>query len=387
MFFRDKIESRYLHSPYFEEVKLFTPILIYYFLISISAILLRHFLLGFNIMGNLGYFVSAFTSLICFYLLYKRQPKLSLYLFLWIIVIAILYGIFKNVKSGSAVTFIPAFILFVLTFKTRRLAVFLVFFFTTVLIVHYALVYYFYHQQNLLVFIDSLVANIVMIVLVLTVMKRNKNISRYQKIMLKEIRHRVGNNLQIVTSMLQLKMFETSDPFLSESLKDLNRRIFTMSLLHKKLTDTIDLHYLPLLSYLKELSVFLKETYNQQKSTFSFRVHSNKISLQNFSPLSLVLSEIFGRFLEKANKLNKSIQTNFLLNQIGDELYLKIESPDLTLDEAFLKGSSFQKDFIAALLKQISAQISIKQEEEKLSIAINFPLLLEDNGTESLLKL
>src|SRR5690606_19805554 len=72
-------------------------------------------------------------------------------------------------------------------------------------------------------------------------------------VMLREIHHRVKNNLQVITSLLRLQSRETHDPKTLELFKDSTNRVVAMALIHDKMYQTKDLAKINLEEYLRTL--------------------------------------------------------------------------------------------------------------------------------------
>ena len=85
-----------------------------------------------------------------------------------------------------------------------------------------------------------------------------------KEILLKEIHHRVKNNLQVVSSLLNLQSYEVENKEVVHVLQEGKERIMTMALLHKMLYESADLNELNLHDYVKELSDNLKAGFGNQ---------------------------------------------------------------------------------------------------------------------------
>ncbi|PWR69833.1 PAS domain S-box protein [Methanospirillum lacunae] len=75
-----------------------------------------------------------------------------------------------------------------------------------------------------------------------------------KEILLKEIHHRVKNNLQIISSILKLQEYSSTDPEINAILRESRTRIISMAMLHEKLYRTDNLAEIPLRDYLDQLA-------------------------------------------------------------------------------------------------------------------------------------
>jgi HAMP domain-containing protein len=85
--------------------------------------------------------------------------------------------------------------------------------------------------------------------------------------MLKEIHHRIKNNLQVVTSLMSLQAGRLRDPVAMAALADLQRRVRSLSLLHKHLYEGDDLRYLDFGQFVSELCQMVKNPAGRPRRT------------------------------------------------------------------------------------------------------------------------
>ncbi|MDH3392757.1 MAG: PAS domain S-box protein, partial [Desulfobulbaceae bacterium] len=80
--------------------------------------------------------------------------------------------------------------------------------------------------------------------------------------LLKEIHHRVKNNMQIVSSLLSLQSMQSSNPDVQSAIRDSQNRVKTMGLIHEKLYKTENLSRIEFSDYLQTLTEYLVSTYS-----------------------------------------------------------------------------------------------------------------------------
>jgi len=97
--------------------------------------------------------------------------------------------------------------------------------------------------------------------------------------LLHEIHHRVKNNLQIISSLIQLKTRQTSSVETHEVLHQLNGRIYSMGLLHEKLYQQEDIRSIRLDEYLKEISQQLVSSYDETEHPISLSLNSQPVDI------------------------------------------------------------------------------------------------------------
>lgn len=127
--------------------------------------------------------------------------------------------------------------------------------------------------------------------------KQNKN----KEILLSEIHHRVKNNLQIISSLINLKSRQaTSDT--KEILSQLNGRIFSMGLLHEKLYKNENLQSIRLDLYLAELTRYLLDSFQESEAVVKLELGGDKveISIDHALTCGLICNELFTNSMKYA---------------------------------------------------------------------------------------
>ena len=150
-----------------------------------------------------------------------------------------------------------------------------------------------------------------------------------KELMLKEIHHRIKNNLQLVQSLLNLQQDALKDEAALTAIKNSKSRIRVMSLVHQELYKTDDLKEIDLQNYLLQLVEYLKKLngallYDLETD---IKIDSVSITLRLAVPLGLILNEILSNSMEHAFKSNQkdkkiwlhiSKNNNKLAIEVGD---------------------------------------------------------------------
>jgi two-component sensor histidine kinase/uncharacterized protein HemY len=151
----------------------------------------------------------------------------------------------------------------------------------------------------------------------------------HREILIKEIHHRVKNNLQIVASLLDLQKdrYGEGQPLIQAILGDCQDRIHAIALVHEKLYQSEDQDFLQLDAYLQEMLHYFEQTYDLQGKGIEIQlVAPNKaLPIDQLINLGLIINELF----------TNSIKHAFLPQQKPKLIYLRASlSPnqDLLLD-------------------------------------------------------
>lgn len=134
-----------------------------------------------------------------------------------------------------------------------------------------------------------------------------KNKNEEKEVMLKEIHHRVKNNLQVITSLLRLHSKDLQNKEAKEHYEDAINRIATMSLIHEKMYQN-DLIKIDLNNYFRSLSEDLKSSYSSKELSIQFQINLDieEIGLKTIVPLALLYNELVSNSLKHAFKNSTS---------------------------------------------------------------------------------
>ncbi|MCX6560907.1 MAG: response regulator [Candidatus Aminicenantes bacterium] len=117
---------------------------------------------------------------------------------------------------------------------------------------------------------------------------------REKEILLREVHHRVKNNMQIMVSLLNLQARSLKDPIQAELLKESQSRIRTMSIVHEKLYRSGDLSRIDFADYIESLAVHLFQFLAVDLRRISLRRETEAILLDinNAIPCGLIVNEL-----------------------------------------------------------------------------------------------
>lgn len=183
-------------------------------------------------------------------------------------------------------------------------------------------------------------------------------------VMLKEIHHRVKNNLQIITSLLRLQSRELENPEAIAKFKDATHRVIAMSMIHEKMYQSDQLSTLHLNEYLKDLSNDLVSSY-QAGYPVGLKINCtvSKIGLKSVVPIALILNELISNTLKYAfdDDLDCNISIDF--EPYGEKQCRLIYSDSGTWKAPSRQGS-FGMDLIESLTAQLEGSMKLETYPE-----------------------
>ena len=123
-----------------------------------------------------------------------------------------------------------------------------------------------------------------------------------KEVLLKEIHHRVKNNLQIVISLMRLESRAFSEERVRAALKDLETRIRAMALVHEHLYHSSDLAKIGFKDYLKGLCQELFRTYRADSGRIALEIDAEAVALdiERAIPCGLIINELLTNAIKYA---------------------------------------------------------------------------------------
>lgn len=200
-----------------------------------------------------------------------------------------------------------------------------------------------------------------------------------KEVLLKEIHHRVKNNLQVISGLLQLQEMEYDDDAIRGPLLESKNRVQSMALLHEQLYQSDDLGHIDLLEYVDTLVRHLSETFGGADKDVSVRtnVADLELGIDQAIPVGLILTEL----LSNAHKYaypDGAGEVRLTIGRDGSQVRIVLEDDGAGLPEGFEVGEakSLGLRLVRNLVKQLGGLLSI-ESAPGLAYTIAFPLVEE----------
>ncbi len=186
---------------------------------------------------------------------------------------------------------------------------------------------------------------------------------REKDVLLKEIHHRVKNNLQIISSLLNLQSRRIKDPHTLEIFRESCDRVQLMALIHEKLYGSADLSQLDFNEYLHSLAAMILRSYAHKSRSVKVAFHLQEqlhLGLDLAIPLGLIASELISNSLKHAFARDGKGTITLELNQVDSDITFCIRDngqglpPDFSMDEPASLGLRLVK----LLAGQLEAQLT-----------------------------
>jgi two-component sensor histidine kinase/sensor domain CHASE-containing protein len=126
--------------------------------------------------------------------------------------------------------------------------------------------------------------------------------ARRKEILLKEIHHRVKNNLQVISSLLALQAGATRDEHTRALLHESRNRVHSMGLIHEKLYQSAGEHGISFSGYVRDLAAHLRQAYSGNSDAVEMAIDVDEITLDMDAlvPCGLIINELLSNALKYA---------------------------------------------------------------------------------------
>jgi len=184
---------------------------------------------------------------------------------------------------------------------------------------------------------------------------------------MKELNHRVKNNLQVVSSLLNLQSYRLQDTEAIAAITESKQRVQAMSLLHQRLYKSDDLTRINMKEYIGELASFLIASYGYDDNSLNLYLDVDEewLDVEKAMPLGLIINELVTNAFKYAYEHIDQPSLRINLKDTGDSLELLVADngkgivkEDWNSEDI---GSSFGRQLVKALCGQLNAteQLSV----------------------------
>ena len=186
-----------------------------------------------------------------------------------------------------------------------------------------------------------------------------------RELLLKEIHHRVKNNLQIINSLINLQAGQIKDKESLKVFEECKNRIKSMAIIHTKFYESKDFSKIDLADYVKELVKDLIHTYNVDKNIeLICNINSIQMGIDTVIPVGLILNEIISNSLKYAFREKESGKVEITLRRdlSTDEFEMHIGDDGNGFDKKSFSDVGFESlgfELIKILSEQLNGKIEL----------------------------
>lgn len=203
--------------------------------------------------------------------------------------------------------------------------------------------------------------------------KRNSQ----NELLLKEIHHRVKNNLQTISSLLSLQSSHIENPKVLNAVAESRSRVLSMALIHQKLYQGENLAAVEMKDFLQTLGENLVDTYgiDLDKVVIEYPMDKVEMDLDDAIPIGLIANELITNAFKYAFPDNRNGTVKVSLVRHNEKNYsFKVSDNGVGLEaDTKAKKSGFGSQLIQLLVQQIGGQLNTKKHNG-YNAEINFSI-------------
>jgi two-component sensor histidine kinase len=205
--------------------------------------------------------------------------------------------------------------------------------------------------------------------------KKNKLLEKQNKekeFLLKEIHHRVKNNLEIVSSLLALQSAQIDDPDVVDAMQESQNRVHSMSMIHQKLYQGKDIATIEMKDYFVNLGNHILDSFAAaDRITVDYLMETIDLDVDTAVPLGLIVNELLTNSLKYAFPDNRKGRIKIGLQEVDrNTLRLDVEDDGVGFrDDELLKGTGFGTQLVQLLTQQLGGKV---KRESNGGTAISF---------------
>lgn len=202
---------------------------------------------------------------------------------------------------------------------------------------------------------------------------------REKEVLLKEVHHRVKNNMQVVSSILNLQSSYVSDEYALSLLKESQNRIKTMAYIHESLYQNKSFTSVNFSDYVETLIHNIIQSYTHSTDKIKMKVNIEPIilSLDNSIPAGLIINELVTNSIKHAFPGQKEGIITFNLSYKNNYVILELKDDGVGFAPGidFANSHSLGLQLVNTLIEQLGAKLKFKSRKDKgTEVSVSFKL-------------
>lgn len=186
-------------------------------------------------------------------------------------------------------------------------------------------------------------------------------------VLLKEIHHRVKNNLQIIISLLNLQSGYIKDEYTLKAVQDGQNRVRSMALVHEKFYQAEELTEIDFGEYVSKLCQYLYQSYGDKTDRVQLNVTGDHVGLDmdTAMPCGLLVNEIVSNSYKYAFPGNSTGTISIDLKKEDKKVTIRMSDSGVGLPESFDidRSESLGMQLIQALTSQLDGEVKVSREK------------------------
>ncbi|MCQ1537551.1 PAS domain S-box protein [Methanocalculus taiwanensis] len=196
--------------------------------------------------------------------------------------------------------------------------------------------------------------------------KETKQSLREKEILLKEIHHRVKNNMQVISSLLMLQRENIPDPRMRELFRESENRVFSIALVHEKLYRSDNLSRIHYGEYLEMIGDHILASRDISSERITLEIHAQDIYLpiDKAVPLSLITNELLTNSLKHAFPDGRKGTIRIELQSMGRDILYRFADDGIGFPAEidFWNTTTLGMELVNNLVMQLMGTISLYRD-------------------------
>ena len=187
--------------------------------------------------------------------------------------------------------------------------------------------------------------------------------------LLKEVHHRVKNNLQLISSLLNLQAARVTDPRVAELFSDSRNRVRSIALVHENLYRAEDFSMIPMASHIESLCAHLSRAYDSisQRTELTTQVSDLRLDMNQAVTCGLIINELVSNALKHGFPDGRAGRVRVELQPLGGQRHvLRVSDNGIGLprDLDFERANTLGLQLVHDLAAQLRGEVSVSREPE-----------------------
>ncbi|CAN5593601.1 hypothetical protein BH09BAC4_BH09BAC4_28880 [soil metagenome] len=205
--------------------------------------------------------------------------------------------------------------------------------------------------------------------------RKNQRISHRNEVLLKEQNHRVKNNLQIVSSLLNLQAKRLTDEVAKKAVEESRLRVQSMAIIHRRLYDGDKLAEVNLDEFIKELTAGVLKAFGYLFIKLEFTIDDINLSADKAISVGLILNELITNACKYAFPDNESPFLCITCHLKTNKIELKVEDNGPGIEGSMVtKTDSFGMTLIQAQVNQLYGTYRFSSGENTVAKGTTFTM-------------
>ncbi|GAB2617447.1 tetratricopeptide repeat protein [Belliella aquatica] len=190
--------------------------------------------------------------------------------------------------------------------------------------------------------------------------KQNKE----KEFLLKEIHHRVKNNLETISSLLALQTAQIENQELHDIMLESQNRVHSMGMIHQNLYQGDNLAAIEMKHYFENLGKFVIDSFDAtDQISLSVSMEALELNVERAIPIGLIVNELITNSLKYAFPENREGKITISLYQNNAHLYLHYADDGIGMDtKSKIKGTGFGTQLIKLLTQQLDGKMTLSTQ-------------------------